>query len=144
MEETKVTEKHFRDWYQDVLGYGYGTGEEYTLPALRGFFEILKDGRSYEYKDIEKKLGGLGAWLLIGVLCGCDIIEYGCSPRYGWITPKGEKVRDFVLSKSELELFDIAMLSTNDVMECYPNACNCGEHGYEEGKICDNPLWTTK
>jgi hypothetical protein len=37
VEVSAVTDKHFIDWETDVFGFGYGTGEPHTLPALRLF-----------------------------------------------------------------------------------------------------------
>jgi hypothetical protein len=72
------------------------------------------------------------AWLLINHLCQLDIIEYGTSSRFGWLTAEGESLKAFVASKTADELAEIAC-NHDDV--CYPDACNCGPNGYENGRI---------
>jgi hypothetical protein len=39
-----MTDKNFIDWESQVFGYGYGTGEEYTLKALQVFIEHCNPG----------------------------------------------------------------------------------------------------
>jgi hypothetical protein len=122
-----ITDKQFREWEQAYLGYGYGTGEAYICPALHAFFAALEEGRSYQHTILEQRFGGLAAWLLINLLAHADIIEYGTSPRFGWLTPRGTILRDYVLSKTPAELTDIASA-------CEPE----GEHA-----CSNNPLLAT-
>src|ERR1051325_25697 len=102
-----IIDKHFKDWESATFGFGYGTGEEYTIPALKNFFNLLKEERSYSYEDVEKKFGKLGGWLMINILCHADILEYGTSPRFGWITEKGELLRDYLKTKTPDELYEM-------------------------------------
>lgn len=135
-----ITTKHFQDWYDNIFSYGYGTGDVYYIEGLKTFFDSLeKDGngelRSYNYENLEKKLGGLGAWLLINMFCpiAIDIIQYGTSPRYGSLTDKGCLLRDFIKSKTEEELYEIA---TDDrEYYCFPKQCQCDTP-------CNNPLFS--
>lgn len=137
----KTNEQYFADWESYAFGYGYGTGEEFVMPALRTFFETCADELSnpYDYRELEKKLGGEVTWLLINALCGgIDVIEYGTSPRYGWLTVCGKALRHFVLSKTPTQLIEIV---TADGTRCHPVGCNCGPEGYEPGRVCPNPFW---
>lgn len=139
----KTLDDYFSDWEGHVFGFGYGTGEEHIIPALFQLFHNLKDDRTYDYQELEQMFKPLSAWLLINVLCRADIFEYGTSPRFGWLTSKGERLRDFVKSKNIEQLYELANRDS-DYTPCYPDACNCGESGesgYEEGRICQNPFW---
>lgn len=114
-----MKDTEFWNWESDTFGYGYGTGEQYTLPALRKFFELLKKDSpisswSYDYEVLERELTPTVAWLLINILCKADIIEYGTSPRHAWITEKGQKIRDYLLSKTEDELYDVTSMSWDE------------------------------
>ena len=128
-----MTDKHFRDWEKYYFGYGYGTGEDFILPALRRFFEMLEDSNShYNHQDMEKEFSGFGAWMLINFLAHCELIEYGTSPRFGWLTQKGKILRDYVLSKTPDELIEAADIKEN--YTCFPDRCQCE-------RPCNNPLW---
>ena len=139
----KTLDDYFSDWEGSAFGYGYGTGEAFTIPALKMFFSRLRENRLYEYTDLETMYGGLAAWLLINILCNEDILEYGTSPRYGWLTDKGERLRDFIQSKTGDELYALANRD-QEYVPCYRDACNCGEHGYDEKAVCANPFWRSK
>lgn len=140
----KSIEDSFRDWESDVFGFGYGSGEEPVLTALKGFIACLydsKDARSYDYAKLETVLTPAVTWLLINALCHADIIEYGTSPRFGWLTRKGERLRDFIGSHTIDELVEICCNHDENYSSCSPDSCNCGEHGYVEGRKCPNPFW---
>ena len=149
MEHTlmKSLENHFVDWHGDVFRYGYGTGEPHTLPALKAFFAAFGDdwrANSYDYRVLENAVSPAVAWLLINILCKADVIEYGTSPRFAWLTPEGERVKEFIDSKSADELVELTTSWDENYIHCYPDACNCGPNGYEEGRKCDNPFWASK
>lgn len=148
----KTLKEHFIDWENSAFGYGYGTGEEHTIPALRQFLALCtaKDGRtshSYDHGEVEAVMTAPLAWMMINLLCTQDIIEYGSSPRYGWLTKEGDRLREFVLDHTVDEL--LTMVTTRPIpsngddeyCECYPNACNCGTTGYDPRRKCDNPFW---
>jgi hypothetical protein len=142
----KTIEQNFADWEGNAFGFGYGTGEPHTLRALKSFFDALgtRNGdHCYEYEKLEEALTAPVAWLLINVLCrhGVDVIEYGTSPRYGWLTAEGIALRDFIKDRTVGELVDICCGRTQDDDVCYPDACNCGPGGYQEGVKCQNPFW---
>ncbi len=137
---TKTLDDYFTDWEGAAFGYGYGTGEEHTIPALRAFLRACPNEGNYDYQVMEKELGGAVAWLLINVLCHADMIEYGTSPRFGWLTTKGRRLRTFALERTADELIRL-MGRDEDYHPCYQGACNCGPDGYEKGRVCQNPFW---
>lgn len=143
----KKIEESFIDWESSTFGFGYGTGEEYTLAALKAFMSMVGFGEPgdrqhcYNHKTLADALTPTVAWLLINTLCKADILEYGTSPRYGWLTDKGEALKAFVDSKSVQELEALVHVD-QDYVHCYPDACNCGPGGYEAGRKCLNPFWS--
>ena len=136
---TKTIDESFLDWESEAFGYGYGTGEEHTLGALRDFMLAIPE-RQYDYEVLENALTPRVAWLMINALCKDGVIEYGTSPRYGWLTPAGERLRAYVLSKTVDELYEIRS-DDDDYVNCYKTACNCGPEGYDPNRVCDNPFW---
>jgi hypothetical protein len=128
-----ITDKHFRDWEAHVFGYGYGTGENFIIPLLIRFFTILHQDGHYEHEFLESEFGGSAAWLLINTLCHADILEYGTSPRYGWLTEKGKLLRDYFKDKMPDEVCAVLEYGEENV-PCYPEHCNCGGN-------CNNPLF---
>lgn len=105
-----MTNLDFKGWEQEAFGYGYGTGEEPVLTAVRDFFAWVEeegDVKKYDYEVMENKLGKTVAWLLINVMCKTGIIEYGTSPRYGWLTAKGRELMDFFGENPLEEMYDI-------------------------------------
>lgn len=141
----KSTCEHFRDWEAYAFGFGYGTGEPHVVGALKTFlsaFEREGPPNSYNYERLEEAVGPSAAWLLINRLCQIDIIEYGTSPRFGWLTDKGEKLKTFVDERSTEDLTNICCNHEENYFHCSPEACNCGPNGYEEGRRCENPFWT--
>lgn len=143
---TKTIEESFADWEGHVFGFGYGTGEQHTLGALKAFMAAVGKPdlpNGYDYERLEAACGPAVAWLLINALCRhtVDIVEYGTSPRFGWLTPEGERLKAFIDSKTVDELYEITAGRPDDYVPCYPDACNCGINGYEEGRKCANPFW---
>lgn len=112
-------DRRFIEWENNVFGCGYGTGDEHTLTALVEFMslcsrEIYSDDvsfLSYDYRVLEKELTPTVAWLMINILVNADVIEYGTSPRHGWLTKKGEEIHEYVGRKSLKNL--IAMIIHN-------------------------------
>ena len=140
---TKSQNDYFCDWESHVFGYGYGTGEEHVLRALKTFFANTtidhdSDGpRGYSYETLEAALTPPVTWLLINTFCHADIIEYGTSPRYAWLTEQGERLKTFVDSKTIEELENICGPAP-DYYTCSPHHCNC-----DDGP-CDNPFWVSR
>lgn len=140
----KTIEQSFADWEGSAFGLGYGSGEPHVLPALKAFFAAF--GRddlpnAYEYKRLEAAVTPPVAWLLINALGKAGVIEWGTSARYGWLTPHGDRLKAFVDAHTADQLVEICCSQTEDDFPCYPNACNCGPNGYEEGRKCGNPFW---
>lgn len=81
------------------------------------------------------------AWLLINILAGVDVIEYGTSPRYGWLTDCGKALRAFVETRTVDDLVTIVCEKDENYFNCYPDVCNCGPRGHDGKRYCDNPFW---
>ena len=142
----KTLEQHFYDWRSRFFGYGYGTGEQHTIGALKDFLEAFgvkpSGGATYDYKVLEAKVGARVAWLLINKLCGSDMnfLEYGTSPRFGWVGQDGYQATLFhyITAHTLGELLDFSPSDSNEYCECYPTHCNCDDKGCEQSP---NPFW---
>lgn len=135
----KTIADYFRDWEADAFGYGYGTGEPIIIPMLKTFFAAVGRGEAehaYAYATLEEAVGAPAAWLLINRLCQLDAIEYGTSPRFGWLTVRGLRLRDYFASKSAAEILD-DLAAPEGYPGCSPTYCNCEVPGR-----CGNPFWT--
>ena len=136
----KTIADHFSDWESHVFGFGYGTGEPHTIQALRTFFDACGNAPShaYQYDKLESLLTPTVAWLLINALCHADIIEYGTSPRFGWMTtPYGKELFRFVTTHDVQTMIDLANRD-QEYTPCYPDYCNC-----DDGP-CQNPFWRAR
>lgn len=138
---SKTLDDYFTDWESDAFGFGYGSGEKHTIPALKKFLENTPEKWCYNYVKLEQELTPTVAWLMINILCQKYILEYGTSPRGAWLTKKGIRLRHFILSKTDEELYELTSRD-EDYIVCYPNVCNCGPNGYQKGVVCQNPFWT--
>lgn len=141
-DKAKTVEEYFVDWEAEVFGFGYGTGEKHTLSSLRRFLELCvhSSGDSYDFQELEREIGETVAWLLINILCRADIIEYGTSPRYGWLTTQGKRLQVFCTTRTSDALYDLVMAKDNPDC-CSPYQCNCGED-FVENKRCPNPFFS--
>jgi hypothetical protein len=144
MASMKTISDHFRDWEGYVFGYGYGSGEFHVLAALQRFLECVPDRGSYDYETLERELTPPVAWLLINILCHAKIIEYGTSPRFGWLTEQGQNLREYTLSMTACELAVVADNRPEHYCECTPEICNCGLEGFSAKKLCHNPFWVER
>lgn len=138
-------DKYFTDWENHVFGYGYGTGEEYTLKALKDFMDCMEKSKFdeeilvYDHKNLYKSLGTMCTWLMINTLNHADILEYGTSPRFGWFTKKGRKLYDYLKTKTVADLYNLTTSKEEgEYYCCYPDHCNCEE--LVQGK-CNNPFF---
>lgn len=113
-EAKEMTLEDFKEWESNTFGYGYGTGEAVILPKIRLFLDNLKEECSYDHEEMEKILGETAFWLLLNALCKSGIIDYGTSPRYGWLSEKGEGLRDLYKQKTNDELYEFIMKSDDD------------------------------
>ena len=133
----KTIEQHFADWESEAFGFGYGTGEEHVLRALKQFLTLCSEGQfshAYDHEKLSAALTPTVAWLLINALCRHGVLEYGTSPRYGWLTPQGEALRAFVAERT-VEQLEIA--AQDDEMVCYRDHCNCDDGDCRP----HNPFW---
>ena len=130
----------FSDWETEAIGFGYGTGEQHTIPALKMFLAAAPGEGTYDYRVLEAAVGGASAWFLISILCKQNNIEYGTSPRFGWLTRSGRVLKTFVDSKTTDELQGFACRDS-DYIPCSRDSCNCGPRGYVKGRNCPNPFW---
>lgn len=154
-EKTKTMEEYFRDWENEAFGYGYGTGEQFTLPLLKNFvcaLPFMGEG-SYKHVKLEQQFGAALTWLMIGILCKNNIINYGTSPRSGWLDVEGKRLKEFLSSKTEQELYDIVMdVSEEDNWKrCYRDRCCCEPiekggitYSSREDVLCRNPFWSNR
>lgn len=140
----KPIDRHFAEWFGEEFGFGYGTGEPHMLAALSGFMDAFgrdDSPNAYDYQVMEKHLTPTVAWLMINALCRSNIIEYGSSPRFGWLTPQGVAMKTFMAGKSVDDLVAAVTIDSDDMERCAPKFCNCGPEGYSEKKLCHNPFW---
>lgn len=136
----KTAEDYFADWENHVFGFGYGTGEEHIIPALQRFLLAIPIPGTYDYRTLENAVGPEVAWLLINILCHHDLIEYGTSPRHGWLTVAGLRLQAFCDTYASEALQNMIQRDEN-YYHCAPDSCNCGPAGYEAGRVCQNPFW---
>lgn len=142
-----LTDKNFIDWESEYFGYGYGDGETYVIKALRDFFNNMNfrnendyDIYTYKTKELEKCINPTVLWLLINILCKVDIIEYGTSPRNGWLTERGICLYQYFKTKTDDELYDILTDVDESFDRCSSTYCCC--NGGERNKPCfNNPLF---
>jgi hypothetical protein len=133
----KTIEENFVDWESDIFGFGYGTGESHVLGAVKIFLDNTERGMH----RLEEVLGPAVAWLLINVLCHCGAVDYGTSPRNGWLSPEGEALRKFFAERTVDQLTQIIHNVTDDYIHCDQKNCNCGPQGFQPGVVCPNPFW---
>lgn len=132
---TKSLDDFFRDWEGEALGFGYGTGEPCTLKALKDFMSAIPK-RSYDYHVLEVTLTPTVAWLMINILCKEHALNYGVSPRFGWLDPNGEELKRYVDARSVEELVTIVQDCDDTTNFCYKTHCNC-----DDTERCLNPFW---
>src|SRR5690349_14485228 len=96
---------------------------------------------AYDYRELEAAVGPEVAWLLINPMCHDDKIEYGTSPRFGWLTESGKALAEFMAKHTVDELCEMGRSTEADCI-CYPDHCNCD--AYDESAVdCRplNPFW---
>ena len=143
----KSEDEHFRCWFGDLMGNGYGSGEEHIVPVLKQFMDNLEEyndgkGLRYDYEHMEKALGPAQFWLMLELLCHGRHLSWGTSSRFGWMEfGHGVNLARYVRSHTVEQMLE-TIFDGNELSDwCYPNACNCGERGYVEGRKCPNPFW---
>jgi len=140
---TKSLDQNWIDWEAYAFGYNYGSGEGHIFPALKTFLAACPMDGSYDYKQLETALTPTVAWLLINRLCAhdLDMLEYGTSPRFGWLTDRGKALKQYLDNKTAEQLYELMSHSSDDHHYCTPDYCNCGPQGFQEGVKCNNPFW---
>jgi hypothetical protein len=137
---TKNLDENFTDWHGEAFGYGYGTGEVHTIKAVMSFLACIPSEGAYNYKNLEKELHPAAAWLLIGIFCECDMIEYGSSPRFGWLTKSGVALKDYIAGSDFDSLYRLSNISIGKgYYPCGPDHCSC-----VGGDVCENPFWSER
>lgn len=141
----KTIDEHFIDWESHVFGYGYGTGEPHVMAALKAFLGVCPESGPYDYEALERALTPQVAWLLINTLCRAGIVNYGPSPRFGWLEHRtGVALKAYVAGKTVAELCDVLANRTESTVECFPDHCNCVDAQADMKtavKACGNPFW---
>lgn len=138
----KTIEDNFTDWESATFGLGYGTGDPHVIGALKDFLALCRQGKhvhAYNYEELEKALTPATAWLLITALVKDDKIEYGTSPRFGWLTPHGERLAKFVGERTVEQLCDLTS-TDSDYIHCFADHCNCDDRDCRHA----NPFWTAR
>lgn len=139
-------ELQFIDWESRVFGSGYGSGELPILKSIKVFFENLEDKRSYDYEILEKELGETVTWLLINAFDKGNMIEWGTSARYGWLTSCGEFVGNFIKNKTPEQLYEILMDDHEIICQCDGDIKekgheDCGKNPMVNEKYADSIIY---
>mgnify|MGYP001160154475 CR=1 FL=1 len=143
----KSLDECFKDWESSFFGFGYGSGEEFILTSLKIFMDCCREKEeglspSYDYKELEEKLGKSTAWLLINFFCKHDYVEYGSSSRYAWLTPTGCFLKKYLEKRSVEQLCNILDEYTTecfyDRKETGNTFCQCH---LDKREFCDNPFF---
>lgn len=105
-------DRMFASLCSDKLGWGAYGGDEALYPALRSFLMWCTPSEgsgvpAYDYRDVSEVIGAAAAWLLVYALVRADLVEYGTSPRFGWLTPEGCWLRDYVKNRTPEQLADV-------------------------------------
>lgn len=104
-----MTAEEFKQWEDKTFGYGYGTGEGPVIEVIKIFFDTFGDKTTYDYEDYEVLIGRQATWLLINALIKGGVIDYGTSPRYGFLSSFGKDLKTFFAEHTEDELHEILM-----------------------------------
>ena len=144
---SKSVDEHFRDWFHEPFGFGYGTGETPILAQLKGMTVLLKkkgeDMYTYDHRELEEGLGEATAWLLINALAKNNDIEYGTSPRFGWFYGKSARLIDYLKEHEVDEMYETVAGHDQEYFYCFDKYCNCP--GKQIEKRCPyNPFWNDK
>ena len=137
---TKTLDQYWIDWESYAFGYGYGSGEEHVIPALKAFLGCCEDNThgsfNYDFRIIEKSVGPIVTWLFINTLCKLDILEYGTSPRFGWLTKSGAALKEYMDKTDTEKIVELVTKHSDGDAICHPEYCNC-----ESVTRCVNPFW---
>lgn len=106
-------DKQYHDLLTDGLHWNAYGGDESLYGTLKIFFESIEvrvkpDYRilSYDYRVLSETVGSSAAWMLIYQFSHLGWINYGTSPRFGWLEEAGVWLHKYVLSKTVDELIE--------------------------------------
>ena len=102
-----MDDAQFYKWFDEHFGYCYGSGVPEIVNLLLLFFSVIPWRKPYKHTNIEVLLGVPAAWLLINLFCIDRVVEYGVSPRCGWLTEKGNSLRVFMCAQGKARLLEI-------------------------------------
>ena len=128
----KTIERQFVDWEKSTLGFGYGTGDPFIWEAVKSFLVEVPEEGNYDSQKLEDAVTPTVAWLLINLFCRAEMIEYGTSPRGGWLTDSGKALQHFVKERS---VEDILKLLWDDDIHCDRDFCNCDDGDCRAGNV---------
>lgn len=90
-----MTQEQFDDWYNKLIILTYGElSDEDVLDAFKTILQWKADGVFISDEIPESKYTVTEYWLYLSLLYDC--VEYGTSPRGGWLTDLGKKILDFL------------------------------------------------
>jgi len=154
----KTLDNYFYDWFGEVFGYLYGTGEQYVVPALKEFLSYYKR-EAFAPLGIDELVTNLSQpplttltpatiWMLVNTLNAYDILDYGISPRYGWLTDEGFELRKYLDDHSVRHILDVLFQehesTKNVMMSCNVGttiySCSCEDRDVDKGIRCINPF----
>jgi hypothetical protein len=136
----KTIDQFFVDWESQVFGYGYGTGETHVLRALKEFFAAVPVSGTYDYDKLEQACTPTVAWLLLNTLGHANVIDYGTSSRFGWLTPNGAHLAGYIRTRTLEHLLTVIGKVGEEYVHCFPDYCNCV--GEKDAGCCKtNPFW---
>ena len=99
-----MTLEQFKIWYEElpILCYGEVSNEEMLL-YMKTVLNWKSQGIfiSDNIPESECNFTVLEYWLILGLLIDC--IDYGSSPRGGWLTPFGKDLLNFLNEDKHLE-----------------------------------------
>ena len=99
-----MTLSQFGNWYEDlpILCYGELDNNE-LIDYFQTILQWKADGKFISDVIPDSKFTMLEYWLLLGLLSDC--IEYGTSPRGGWLTDFGKELLQFIKDGKYLEYY---------------------------------------
>jgi len=134
----------------------YGSGEQYVVPALKEFLSYYKR-EAFAPLGIDEFVTNLSQpplatltpatiWMLVNTLNAFDILDYGTSPRYGWLTDQGFELKKYLDDNTVEHILDVLFQeheSTKGIM--FPCShgdimCCCEDRDDEKGIRCINPF----
>lgn len=98
----------FQSLYSEQLGWGNYGSEQALCVSLKDFLDSIPLDCGYDHELLATKVGAAFAWSLIYQFVALGWINYGTSPRYGWLEGDGVWLKAFVATRSADDLYAIA------------------------------------